>query len=1779
MPSTQTVVLAELKACLSPEFWIRGERMVDFVHAALGDRLSQDAVRVKLHGNGKRGKGSGMIAISPLQSQGIDRKRAEGEKVNWYWGPLTSSGSAPSVGCNEYNSLHEYIGGQPKMAGVSIVSQMVVSAIAKKVLPACWDSKEAERIWSELLSEADRPDLQVPGSHLQTIMGQSYKVFVDSVRPEMKGRGAGRPIDRRGNREKVAERLLLGHSCGAFTVPGLETGGPHRREGPTAAAAATGVPVAALVATPAARRGRSMGRSAAASTPQPPASAAPSRKRDTDESRPQTTVSKRQRNVGGAHVSSPASTPRQNRSEPHRHQFEVAFQKYEVMLELNLFEPVPRIGREPEQHTEGMLRAAIAALVPGLQEFHTHWSPVTSKDVEQLLYTWANKEKNFRGVMKRLRLAKSGAADDSRFWWEFYIGECVREVNPEMQLLGSIGRRSDLRGAVGQHKGYAILMQNVTFEKRREVETRGKLAKETWIQIGAFAMARAQQLELRKTAGARMVTSGVSGRGRDKGRKHQQDHANKKVRAGKKDAVDKKGRKLGPKLAVDLPSRHAVLQHKADMKKAGVTSGRYIHRNKTTGRCVLVDQKIALDGCKVIGRAPHKEEWIPLLLRSEEKLHRLKVSLRAAVSPPLLTKCSVPFFVLPPFSHHSFTTQKEKAYDIQVVWGGDEMPSGAHPIGNCCLVLVSDEIFKRGTSRPFPAILWNGPEEWALEVYEAVIRDEWGLKTSFTLSKPFTMNANVRLLSTDNKLNATFHGQQKGSANHRTWMLGPAPDGFGLHIRDVNDVSKFKPSSMRGKVDEYLEVLHRTASSMLKSLNLGKYHGMSKDELKEQCKSRTLHRSGNVEVLIGRLEAVDPPQPATLATLAAAVEVDMPEKDIQDRFSVEKSKQGVEWFPCGLADNPRALHDAHAYVSLKFGKGNESAAYFEILLQLDRRVNKKHALLHRCAPDLSLPELLASPPEKALGYSLDTGPQGALAIFHTLKYIDRLCIYKLILYNSNPGMRLPPDTIAAIDKLVLAGYRTAANPMQSHLNFVYGHHVEAIFRQVETIFATAPEGMKCVARLIAMTHVHFGHLHMRADGSPDDVYHSDVSSNDCAQMAAYHGLAFTLPLIGQMLGNWRVDSLYWVTLRWAAFLQQALATDPDLAPIDLRSASDYTVEQFHQLVKNVLRGTKCGIDDLDRVDRHRFQKFLNEVTGIEGETYKSKQKQTEAYMNGVMACACIVCGLASASDVTASPADTEATAERAHIDQVAVHMQIDEELRVAADTAAGPHLPTEEEDDERVRREAADDQELDEGVHAAGEGSLTPYTTVMVNLQTHTASVKLLTERAGVSLQWTHAHHEIWGQPAVSATAFFEMITRGGMRWFGTQPDDNADNVTWAASALKAGRYAIIITEALADTENWDEFLLITIEGTTATVQLLVAEPTEPKTVLRITVLPSTLKTLQETEPCEAKNAVNRAMGSGNVWTAGKALLVTCICDLRPSLLCCKCAFVDSVALDDQDFDRPLERGEAPWKKKDGAADAISARLPFTVAAWHKCLSTVVDSSILFDAADFLSVHVRNQLSKQWGCMPNVDMFIPEKDTEMRMGRITTDWLYAQLDHHGLEVGAYKGRQRQYLVAELRKLRLKASVLPVPPVPPVPPPPTVPPPELALVFVDEESSTLDLADPATTVAAFVNAEDKLGFGEIDHANQSETHIMVKVLRALGETTCTITGERVGTDKSYVETWTRHHRNFTHLLVSRDDVLFGMAAVRLVITPRPWMIPGLKQSEAAQFLAAQFAVPE
>ena len=93
------------------------------------------------------------------------------------------------------------------------------------------------------------------------------------------------------------------------------------------------------------------------------------------------------------------------------------------------------------------------------------------------------------------------------------------------------------------------------------------------------------------------------------------------------DARDESGNKLGPKLGVDQPGKKSSSEHKKNMTKAGVTSGRYISRHCTTGRCTLTTQKKPLVGCKIIGRAPPKEEWIPLVLRSEESQGRLKIKL------------------------------------------------------------------------------------------------------------------------------------------------------------------------------------------------------------------------------------------------------------------------------------------------------------------------------------------------------------------------------------------------------------------------------------------------------------------------------------------------------------------------------------------------------------------------------------------------------------------------------------------------------------------------------------------------------------------------------------------------------------------------------------------------------------------------------------------------------------------------------------------------------------------------------------------------------------------------------------------------------------------------------------------------------------------------------------------------------------------------------------------------------------------------------------------------
>ena len=64
------------------------------------------------------------------------------------------------------------------------------------------------------------------------------------------------------------------------------------------------------------------------------------------------------------------------------------------------------------------------------------------------------------------------------------------------------------------------------------------------------------------------------------------------------------------------------------------------------------------------------------------------------------------------------------------------------------------------------------------------------------------------------------------------------------------------------------------------------------------------------------------------------------------------------------------------------------------------------------------------------GFTLEFGPQGALAIMHMLRHSARLTIYKLMINNSIKSLRNAREIEAVTDKNVLEGYRSRAGPFR-----------------------------------------------------------------------------------------------------------------------------------------------------------------------------------------------------------------------------------------------------------------------------------------------------------------------------------------------------------------------------------------------------------------------------------------------------------------------------------------------------------------------------------------------------------------------------------------------------------------------------------------------------------------------------------------------------------------------------------------------------------------------------
>ena len=314
------------------------------------------------------------------------------------------------------------------------------------------------------------------------------------------------------------------------------------------------------------------------------------------------------------------------------------------------------------------------------------------------------------------------------------------------------------------------------------------------------------------------------------------------------------------------------------------------------------------------------------------------------------------------------------------------------------------------------------------------------------------------------------------------------------------------------------------------------------------------------------------------------------------------------------------------------------------------------------------------------------------------------------------------------------------------------------------------------------------------------------------------------------------------------------------------------------------------------------------------------------------------------------------------------------------------------------------------------------------------AAVSKLSARAGATLRYTHNYHDIYGQPATTATVLRDAIrdcwlARAGAA-LGSTPPQSTQLVARLETDLHVGQYAIAVTED-PKVMSWALYVLISVsvgaeadDRNVLAVDICQEEPTAGARVLRITVRPSAWAALLATTPAAADAAVTRAMAAKHVWTMGRELAVCCICSVKPHKQCMNCGITEVADLSGEDMDHPRGPGEKkPWLAKDVVA-AYSEHLENTMAAWHQCLSDVVDSDV--DAgADFCPT-AWTALKERWGTHNTVLYCGPPKDVEERMGRLTDAWLREALTKHPCCQVKPTTHKRPWLVGQLRNARQAA---------------------------------------------------------------------------------------------------------------------------------------------------------
>ena len=616
MPGPRPLQLAfAIKSCLESyaPYHILSERLLGAVREHVKDTLDMDIsvadLQSKFHG-GRTAIRTNWLEVAHVQKT-VNEDASTGVTIlHWAMAKDGEDHTEPVIGANNSAAVQKLI--NRNMRGdeaISEVTYMVVSLLCDRPARPCHEDL------SKTLLNPDNMDFG-PNSHIRTMAGLAINEFDKTIVPLLKGN------NKRDNRFWMAERLLEMHNIGTITLLGLDS---IQNRSPTWSSNSEVVSTVrgsttVVEDTPtvdddlveeqysmSSPREKQIHSSVDTVTPMPMDAHGELK------SAPSTTF---QFKGFKPHLSTPSSIApavvEGQHALHHEHIFHIDV--CGNTIQLTVFEQPG--SHLPERHSRQMLVAAIAVLRPII--FHCGLMGLAEDPpavVDALLLQWAHQKGCFHSAVYSLPAYANRATNPD--WWSTFIATQCTPLNPNGDLLTRLEYAPSLwqtQDRVGQGL-YMVRVQDVSKTRAKYARREKKIATQRIQHAAAISVVQAIRKHRRETAGARMIGSMTSQRTWDKMNQH-----------------NRNGRKLfrlphGVNDPAEQPGRVVNKQHLASMQAAGVSCGDYIHRDKSTGRCVLSALKDAPEGHEVVGLGQWFGGWAREMLLAEEKEGRLNFSL------------------------------------------------------------------------------------------------------------------------------------------------------------------------------------------------------------------------------------------------------------------------------------------------------------------------------------------------------------------------------------------------------------------------------------------------------------------------------------------------------------------------------------------------------------------------------------------------------------------------------------------------------------------------------------------------------------------------------------------------------------------------------------------------------------------------------------------------------------------------------------------------------------------------------------------------------------------------------------------------------------------------------------------------------------------------------------------------------------------------------------------------------------------------------------------------